>query len=231
MTLLPEESLIISDCEAIPGVTVKTYSLERSAEDPESCRTLFTDLLTPANVCVTLVRQRRGKFQNVDFMASCIDKAGLKTFLIAKTGTPDASYEKCFYGGALLDRNPPQSTVITIADYTRQFIIDKMGVDGKYITNIYNGTDTQKFKRTPEMAVECLKRYPLKEGDFVVGCIGSFEQRKGQKDLLDAAKVLVDDGRIPNIHILMVGEGPDKEMLVKRIEEQGLQNNATIFDF
>ena len=28
------------------------------------------------------------------------------------------------------------------------------------ITNVYNGTDTTKFKRTPEMAEECLKRYP-----------------------------------------------------------------------
>lgn len=229
--LLPEDSLLRPDIEAMQGVQLRTYEHGKSAEDPEAYRALFTELLTPANVCVTLVRQRRGKFQNVDFMASCIDKANLKTFLVAKTGTPDPSYEKCFYGGALLDRNPPQSTVITIADYTRSFIIEKMGVDGKYITNIYNGTDTQKFKRTPEMAVECLKRYPLKEGDFVVGCIGSFEQRKGQKDLLDAAKVLIADGRIPNIHLLMVGEGPDKEMLVKTIEEQGLQNNATIFDF
>jgi len=229
--LLPEDSLLRPDIETMKGVTLKTYDHAKSAEDPESYRDFFTEILTPANVCVTLVRQRRGKFQNVDFMASCIDKAGLKTFLIAKTGTPDASYEKCFYGGALLEKDPPQSTVVTIAEYTRQFIIDKMGVDGKYITNIYNGTDTNKFKRTDEMAVECKKRYPLKEGDFVVGCIGSFEQRKGQKDLLEAAKILVDDGRVPNIHILMVGEGPDKEMLVNLIKEKGLADHATLFDF
>ena len=49
-----------------------------------------------------------------------------------------------------------------------------------------------------------------------MGCIGSFEPRKGQKYLLDAAKMLVDDGRIPNIHLLMVGEGRDKEMLQAR---------------
>lgn len=229
--LLPEESLIRPDCEAIPGVTVKTYSHEKSAEDPESCRSLFTELLTPANVCVTLVRQRRGKFQNVDFMASCITKAGLGTFLVAKTGTPDASYERCFYGGELLDREPVQCCVVTIAEYTRQFIIDNMKVDGKFITNVYNGTDTQKFKRTPEMAVEALKRYPLVDDAFVVGCIGSFEPRKGQKVLLDAAKTLIDDGRVPNIHVLMVGEGPDKDMLVQTIKDQGLEKHASIFDF
>ena len=34
------------------------------------------------------------------------------------------------------------------------------GVPAELITNVYNGTDTTKFKRTPEMAEECLKRYP-----------------------------------------------------------------------
>ena len=42
------------------------------------------------------------------------------------------------------------------------------------------------------METECLARYPLVEGSFVVGCIGSFEQRKGQSVLLDAAKVLIE---------------------------------------
>ena len=53
-------------------------------------------------------------------------------------------------------------------------------VAGSLITNIYNGTDTKKFNRTPEMAVEAINRYPLVEGSFVVGCIGSFEARKAQ---------------------------------------------------
>ena len=35
--------------------------------------------------------------------------------------------------------------------------------------------------------------------------------------------MLVEDKRIPNIHVLMVGEGPDKEMLVKQIVDLGLQ--------
>ena len=42
------------------------------------------------------------------------------------------------------------------------------------------GTDTKKFNRTPEMAVEALKRYPCATPDnaFVVGCIGSYEEGK-----------------------------------------------------
>ena len=47
--------------------------------------------------------------------------------------------------------------------------------------------------------------------------------------LLKAAKKLVDDGRLPNIHCLFVGEGPDKEMLLGLIAELSLEKNATIF--
>ena len=67
-----------------------TYDAEAIAESPDKFRAQFTELLTPADVCVTLVRQKRGGFQNVGFMGDCIASAGLKTFLIAKTGTPYA---------------------------------------------------------------------------------------------------------------------------------------------
>ena len=97
------------------------------------------------------------------------------------------------------------SCVITIAKYTKDFIVENMGVPAELITNVYNGTDTAKFKRTPDMAAEALKRYPCAtpENAFVVGCIGSYEERKAQSLLLKAAKKLVDDKKLPNIHCLV----------------------------
>ena len=89
---MPSASLIIEDCEKIEGAKVVTYDADKIAASPAEFKPLFTELLTPAQVCVTLVRQQRGDFQNVSFMAECIKAAGLKTFLIAKTGTPDPSY-------------------------------------------------------------------------------------------------------------------------------------------
>ena len=65
--------------------------------------------------------------------------------------------------------------MITIAQYTKDFIVENMGVPATLITNVYNGTDTAKFKRTPEMATEALTRYPCATPDnaFVVGCTWS----------------------------------------------------------
>ena len=229
--LLPSASLIIEDCEKIEGAKVVTYDADKIAASPAEFKPLFTELLTPAQVCVTLVRQQRGEFQNVSFMGECIKAAGLKTFLIAKTGTPDPSYKTSFYGGPLLESG--QCCVITIAQYTKDFIVENMGVPAELITNVYNGTDTTKFKRTPEMAEECLKRYPCAtpENAYVVGCIGSYEERKAQSLLLKAAKKLIDDGRLPNIHCLLVGEGPDKEMLTGLIDELGIGPNVSLCDF
>jgi len=226
--ILPSTSLLLEDLTDGP-MKVETYNADAIAENPDAFRERFTALLTPAQVCVTLVRQQRGQFQNVNFMATCIDNANLKTQLIAKTGTPDPTYKKAFYGGPLLDKN--QCCVITIAEYTKTFIVENMGIPADLITNVYNGTDTTRFKRTPEMKQEALKRYPCVDGAYVVGCIGSYEERKAQIVLLQAAKKLMDDGRLPNIYCLFVGEGPDKEMLQSKIQEYGLQNNATLCEF
>jgi hypothetical protein len=46
-------------------------------------------------------------------MADCIKSAGLKTFLIAKTGTPDPTYKPHFYGGPL--QASPRVTLLTLA--------------------------------------------------------------------------------------------------------------------
>lgn len=98
---------------------------------------------------------------------------------------------------------------------------------------LQNGTDTKRFHRTPEMAVEAQKRYPCAtpDGAFVVACIGSYEARKTQSLLLKAAKKLIDSGRLSNIHCLFVGEGPDKPMLSALIEELELQENVTLCNF
>ena len=61
-------------------------------------------------------------------------QAKLGTFLIAKTGTPNEAYEASFYGaGALADAG--RCCVVTIAEYTRQFIIDQFGFDGTTQSN------------------------------------------------------------------------------------------------
>ena len=74
--LLPEDSLILEDVRKLEGgVAVSTYDREKIAAAPDDFRPQFTDLLRAADCCVTLVRQKRGSFQNVGFVAECIEAA------------------------------------------------------------------------------------------------------------------------------------------------------------
>ena len=57
--LLPTESLLIPDIQAMEGVALHTYDAAAIAEDPQKFKAQFTELLVPAQVCVTLVRQKR----------------------------------------------------------------------------------------------------------------------------------------------------------------------------
>jgi len=83
------------------------------------------------------------------------------------------------------------------------------------------------------MAQVARERYPCATppNAFVVGCIGSYEERKAQSLLLKAAKKLVETGRLPNIHCLFVGEGPDRDMLDALIDELGLREHVTLAEF
>ena len=63
----------------------------------------------------------------------------------------------------------------------------------------------------------------------MIGCIGSFEERKGQVQLLDA----IDQVRssVPNVHVMLVGDGPDEAMLRAHVVERGLEPHVTFFPF
>ena len=60
---------------------------------------------------------------------------------------------------------------------------------------------------------EAFNRYKLPENAGpILASIGSFEERKGQPVLLEAVAKLIKEG-LPDVHVMMVGDGPDEEML------------------
>lgn len=131
--LLPEDSQARQQCQGLPQATVRTYSQARSAEDPESYRALFFSLLKEASVCIALVSPKRGTFQSVEFISSCIQTANLSTYLIAKASTTLSTIEKASCGGALFDQEPQRCSVIASDERTRKFIVD-VGIPRKFVS-------------------------------------------------------------------------------------------------
>jgi glycosyltransferase involved in cell wall biosynthesis len=63
----------------------------------------------------------------------------------------------------------------------------------------------------------------------VLGNVGSFEHRKGQAALLQAVAAVRT--QLPHVHLLLVGDGPDEQMLRAEVAELGLDSHVTFFPF
>jgi glycosyltransferase involved in cell wall biosynthesis len=121
--------------------------------------------------------------------------------------------------------------VITITDFTRKYLIDTYRIPENLIELIYQGTDVTRFTPDEARAREALQRYQLPENAApVLGNVGSFEERKGQVVLLDAVAELAQT-TYPDLHLILVGEGPDEAMLKSKVKDMELDRNVTIFPF
>lgn len=95
----------------------------------------------------------------------------------------------------------------------------QQGIDPAKMRVVKNGVDLQLFEPRPRDPEPCA-RLGL-EGKFVVSYIGTHGMAQRLDTLLDAAALLRDD---PAIHVLLVGEGAERERLVARARAQGLTN-------
>ncbi|MCX4242759.1 glycosyltransferase family 4 protein [Paraliomyxa miuraensis] len=131
---------------------------------------------------------------------------------------------------------PPRHPVILTLEQVEQFLYrqaallvsvtdsfcdvwKQQGIDPDKMRVIKNGVDLELF--SPRPIDEAQKSALGLHGKFVVSYIGTHGMAQRLDTLLDAAQRLQDD---PEIHVLLVGEGAERERLVARVEAQGLRN-------
>ena len=76
---------------------------------------------------------------------------------------------------------------------------------------------------------EMRQREGLLPDDFVVICTGELNENKNQKTLIDAAALLKD--RIPNLRVLLAGNGPMEQSLRSKISENSLQDVVKLLGY
>lgn len=116
--------------------------------------------------------------------------------------------------------------VAAISDYVKNDLI-KLSVPESKITVILNGTDLKAFDKLSE----CYFPLPDSElgGKFLIGTVGSLTARKGHRYLLQALQIVLR--KHPNLHLIIAGEGPEREKLENLIEEMKIKNNVTMLGF
>lgn len=82
---------------------------------------------------------------------------------------------------------------------------------------IYNGIDINRFYK-PKREIFGRERYYF-------SCVGGLYKEKDQDLLIRACKKVADKG-VSNFELHIVGEGPEKNKLERRVDELGLQNNV-----
>ena len=208
------------------GARVVTYDFDDVVAQDTRHQQIWTDALAGAHVAVCTVHPPRDGFQCSRFAARCIDEAGSSTVLQPKTGTIVPEYLRDFYA-------PPEPIdyhVISITDFTRRYLVDTYRVPDERVSLIYQGTDVAAFAPDAVRAEQARQRYPVPPDAFpVLGNVGSFEERKGQVGLLEAVAAV--RRRLPHVHLLMVGDGPDEQMLRAKVAELGLGAHVTFFPF
>ncbi len=224
--IAPENSWVVENCHHF-GAKTASYDWDEIIHKGAHNVEIWTNALKMCDVAICTVHPPRHGFHCSVFAARCIREGNLSTHLIPKTGTIVPEYLREFY----LPDEKIQSSVITITDFTRQYLIDVYKIPPEKVCLIYQGTEVDRFRPSSRAKDEAKKRYPLpKYASPILGSLGSFEHRKGHPVLFEALKELARN-HMPNIHLILVGDGPDEELLQKKVVDLGLKNHISFFPF
>jgi len=226
VTLLAPENSWIGKQVRETDAQIRSYDWDDVVQGSAQQVKIWMDALKKCDVALCTVHPPRNDFHCVSFAAKVIHDGNLQTILIPKTGTIVPSYKREYYQPNEIIR----STVIAIAKFTQRYLIDNYNISAEKINLIYQGVDIRRFHSSPEMQIKAQKRYPLPaQANPILGCIGSFEERKGQTILLKAlslAKIA-----LPGIHLMLVGDGADEEKLRTLVKKMDLEQHVSFFPF
>jgi len=224
--IAPENSYVANESEKL-GAQIFTYDWEDISRNKEKYWEPWIQGLKISDVAVCTVHPPRNGFHCSVFAAECMKKANLRSWLIPKTGTIVPEYRRKFYWP-----DPAINTrIITITDFTREYLTGNYHIPNNMVHLIYQGTEIDRFTSTPGSRKESIVRYPLPvNASPILGSVGSFEERKGQVVLLEAVKQLAESD-LPDVHLMLVGDGPDEKMLREKVREMDLENNVSFFPF
>jgi len=109
----------------------------------------------------------------------------------------------------------------------RQWLIDKARVPADHITVIPHGVDPAKFpRRDPATRRAARSELGLSETDRVALYVGRLEDPKNEAWLLDLAEI--SRTALPNLRVLLAGDGPNESSLRQRIERDALGDRVTL---
>ena len=99
------------------------------------------------------------------------------------------------------------------------------------VAHIYGvGVDEHRYHPvSPEEQLAMRQAEGLCPEDFVILCTGELNENKDQKTLISAAAMLKDE--IPNLKVLLAGNGPKEQALREQIQAEGLEGKVKLLGY
>lgn len=123
----------------------------------------------------------------------------------------------------------PYARIVAISRAVRRELCERIGLASARVPLVPSAVDTDRFRPDPAAAAEIRRRFALPADAFVVGIVAQMIPRKGQSFLLDCLPLLV--ARRPDLKLLMLGRGPDRPALARRIAARGLAARVVVGGF
>ena len=118
--------------------------------------------------------------------------------------------------------------LIAITEEDYQLAKKKFKTNAAHIHGV--GVDPDRYHPVPsEEALAMRQREGLKDTDYVILCVGELNDNKNQKTLIAAAEMIKD--QIPELKILLAGNGPREQELRTQIEKAGLTDQILMLGY
>ncbi|KAF5436482.1 Glycosyltransferase involved in cell wall bisynthesis [Candidatus Methanophagaceae archaeon] len=111
--------------------------------------------------------------------------------------------------------------IICYTQIEKDRLIDMLKIDGDKMRVIPNGVDTELFQ--PDNGISIKHQTPT------ILWVGRFVPGKSVEYIIQAAKILVNE--IPDLKILLIGDGPSKDKILSLVEKFNLNKNVIIKEY
>lgn len=119
-------------------------------------------------------------------------------------------------------------TVITINEEDFKLAKSKFKTDVRHIHGI--GVSEERYHSVDDETNKTLREnLNLSSNDFAILCTGELNKNKNQEQLIKSAARLVD--KIPNLKVLLAGNGPNEQNLRELIKDLKLESVVTLLGY
>ncbi len=117
--------------------------------------------------------------------------------------------------------------LVTVSNSVRETLL-KCGVPGDKVQVIHHGTNVEAFAKTTEDRKSVRATLGIPEDSVAIGIVGRIAPEKGHAVLLEALQKVHE--RYP-VHLVIVGNGPDEELIRDRAALLGLSGQVLFTGF